>query len=108
MEEKTEPAAEPTLTQPQTQQPLAPHRGTLILILGILSIVCCFICGIVAWVIGNNDLKQMAAGTMDPSGEGMTKAGKICGIIGIAIQIVGFVIWLIIAFLVGASAVSMQ
>jgi len=77
----------PAETPPQSQQPLAPHRGVLILILGIVSIACCFICGIIAWVMGNNDLKQMAAGTMDRTGEGLTKAGKICGIVGIAIQI---------------------
>ena len=63
--------------------------------LGILSIVCCFICGIVAWVMGNNDLRQMTAGTMDPSGRGLTKAGKICGIVGIVLQIVWLVLWLL-------------
>lgn len=89
MEEQPQsPPVTPTEAPPQTQQPLAPHRGVLILILGILSIVCCFICGIIAWVMGNNDLKEIAAGRMDPAGEGMTKAGKICGIVGIAIQIV--------------------
>lgn len=112
MEEQTQPPpVTPTEAQPVTQQPLAPHRGTLILILGILSLVCCLICGIIAWVMGNNDLKQMSAGKMDPSGEGMTKAGKICGIVGIAIQIVGIVlmvIWLILVFLIGASAVATQ
>ena len=109
MEEQTQsPPVTPTEAQPVAQQPLAAHRGTLILILGILSLVCCFICGIIAWVLGNNDLKQMAAGRMDPSGEGLTKAGKICGIVGVAIQIVCFVIWLLIAILAGASAVVSQ
>ncbi|MGB2808567.1 MAG: hypothetical protein WBC22_12560, partial [Sedimentisphaerales bacterium] len=105
------PPVTPTETPPQSQQPLTPHRGTLILVLGILGLVCCIICGIIAWVMGNNDLKQMAAGTMDRSGEGLTKAGKICGIIGVAMQIVGIVllvIWLILVFLVGASAVVSQ
>lgn len=112
MEEQTQsPPVTPTEAQPVTQKPLAPHRGVLILILGILSIFCCLICGIVAWVMGNNDLRQMTAGTMDPSGRGLTNAGKICGIVGIAIQIVGIVllvIWLILVFLVSASVVSTQ
>ena len=56
----------------QTEMPLKPHRGVLILVLGILGIVCCFICGIIAWVMGNGDLREMAAGTMDPSGQGLT------------------------------------
>ncbi len=96
MEEQTQsPPVTPTEAQPVTQQPLAPHRGTLILVLGILSIVCCFICGIVAWVMGNNDLKQMAAGRMDPAGRGLTNAGKICGIVGIVVQLVLLVLWLL-------------
>ncbi|MDP6795943.1 MAG: GYF domain-containing protein [Verrucomicrobiota bacterium] len=61
----------------------APHRGALILTFGILSIVCtCFPFGIAAWIMGNNDMQQIESGMMDPSGKGITNAGKICGIIG--------------------------
>ena len=95
MEEQSQGPTETVEVQPVAQQPLTPHRGVLILVLGILSIVCCFICGIVAWVMGNNDLKQMAAGTMDRSGEGLTKAGKICGIVGIVVQLVLLVLQLL-------------
>jgi hypothetical protein len=72
---------------------LQPHRGVLILILGILGIVCCFICGIVAWVMGNTDLQAMAAGQMDPAGEGMTKAGKICGMVGVGLAVLTILIY---------------
>jgi len=49
---------------------MKPHRGTLILVLGIVSIfVCGIILGPIAWVMGNNDLREMSAGTMDPSGK---------------------------------------
>lgn len=96
MDEQTQsPPVTPVEAQPVSQQPLAPHRGVLILVLGILSIVCCFICGIIAWVLANGDLKEMAAGRMDPSGEGMTKAGKICGIVGIALQLLGIILQLL-------------
>jgi len=37
--------------------------------------------GPVAWVMGNNDLAAMRAGRMDRSGEGLTQAGRILGII---------------------------
>jgi uncharacterized membrane protein len=67
---------------------LKPHRGTMILVFGILGFVICFIFGIVAWVMGNNDLRQMQAGTMDPSGEGLTRAGKIVGMIAAILNIV--------------------
>jgi hypothetical protein len=85
-----------------TEQPLRPHRGGVILTLGILGIVCCFICGIIAWVMGNNDLREMAAGRMDRSGEGLTQAGKICGIIGVILWIVTLVIQ-VIAMILGVG-----
>jgi len=67
--------------------PLQPHRGTLILILGIASFFCCPLIGIAAWVMGNSDLKAMAEGRMDPAGEGLTKAGKIIGIVTLALGV---------------------
>ena len=79
MEEQAQPPSAPTETQPVTQQPLRPHRGGVVLALGILGLVVCFILGIIAWVMGNKDLREIDAGTMDPSGRGLTKAGKICG-----------------------------
>jgi len=60
------------------------HRGAMVLTLGILSLVICplQVLGPVAWTMGNNDLAAMRSGRMDPSGEGITQAGRICGIIG--------------------------
>jgi predicted Zn finger-like uncharacterized protein len=58
------------------------HRGTLILTLGILSFFFAWpILGIIAWVMGANDLKEMRAGRMDPEGESQTNTGRICGMI---------------------------
>jgi len=71
---------------------MKPHRGTLILVLGILGLVVCGPVGIAAWVMGNADLKEMDAGTMDPSGRGTTQAGKICGMIACILMILGLVI----------------
>ena len=70
---------------------LAPHRGTLILVLGIVGLVVNFfgIPGAIAWYLANQDLPQMASGRMDPAGQGMTQAGKVCGIIGVAMGILG-------------------
>jgi hypothetical protein len=69
---------------PPPPQPVEPHRGPVVLALGIVGIVACFICGIIAWVMGNHDLEQMRAGRMDPAGRGLTQAGRICGIISVA------------------------
>ena len=75
------------------------HRGTLVLILGILSLICCGLLGIPAWIMGNSDLKEMSVGTMDSSGQGITNAGKICGIVGTilgALQLLALLVYALI------------
>ncbi len=70
-----------------------PHRGTLVLVMGILGIACCGVFGIVAWVLGSQDLREIDAGRMDPSGRGLTQAGRIIGMITTILMIVGMVIY---------------
>lgn len=99
---------------PPTQSagiPLAPHRGTVILTLGILGIVPCFICGIIAWVMANNDLREMKAGRMDPEGMQFTQAGKICGMVGVLLTAASFAIQILVfgcmaVFMVTAGAAA--
>ena len=74
---------------------MKPHRGTLILVLGILSLVVCAPLGIAAWIMGNGDLKEIDAGTMDPSGRSLVSAGRICGMIGtilLGLSIIAFIL----------------
>jgi len=61
---------------------VAPHRGTMILVLGILGLVACGPLGIAAWIMGKNDLAAIKAGRMDPAGKDMTQIGYILGIVG--------------------------
>jgi hypothetical protein len=66
-----------------------PHRGSAVLTLGILSLVVCGpILGPIAWIMGNNDLQEMQAGRMDSSGEGITQAGRIIGMVATILSIV--------------------
>ena len=75
----------------------------MILIFGILGLVgICWPLGIVAWVMGNGDLKEMDAGAMDPSGRSMTNAGRICGMIGTILLII-LVVVLIALFGLGLT-----
>ncbi len=85
---------------------LRPHRGTAVLVLGILGLVVCVICGIIAWSMGSADLKEMDAGRMDPSGRGMTQAGKICGMISCILLLVGVGIWVLLMVLGFAGAMA--
>jgi hypothetical protein len=83
---------------------MKPHRGTLILVLGILTFVFCGIfTALPAWIMGNKDLKEMDAGTMDPSGRSLTNAGRILGMIGTILTVVGAVIAVVLV-LMGALA----
>ncbi|MAG94650.1 MAG: hypothetical protein CMJ48_13025 [Planctomycetaceae bacterium] len=77
---------------------MQPNRGGLILAFGILSWFTCPVLGIVAWVMGNGDLREMRAGRMDPSGEGLATAGKILGMVSAILTGVGILCW--IAFFV--------
>ena len=74
------------------------HRGVFILVLGIMSLICCHPLGIAPWVMANEDLARMDRGQMDSSGRGLTQAGKVCSIIAlglIALRIVQFVLVLV-------------
>ncbi len=72
---------------PYYQSGHEPHRGPLILVLGIIGIVMVSFLGIFAWVMGKKDLAKMDAGRMDPEGRGLTMAGMICGIVATVIFI---------------------
>ncbi|MDA1194233.1 MAG: hypothetical protein O2894_03540 [Planctomycetota bacterium] len=88
----------------RTRRSQLPHRGALVLTFGILGLVCCIIFGILAWVWGNEDLRRMKAGEMDREGQGLTEAGRICGIIGVALNIVGIIGYAIVfALALGSS-----
>ncbi|HET6572856.1 MAG TPA: hypothetical protein VFG68_04580, partial [Fimbriiglobus sp.] len=89
-----------------------PHRGGMILAFGIISLVICqmgigIVFGILAWVMGNSDLKGMADGEVDPEGKQLTQVGRILGIVGTAL---GAVYMLVIAayFVVVFAAIAVM
>jgi hypothetical protein len=81
-------------------------NATAVLVLGILSIVVCFICGIIAFVISNKDMALYRANPelYSISSYNNIKAGRICAIIGIALQAVGLIVYIIfIAFFISMA-----
>ena len=86
------------MTEPPEQERYqAPHRGAMILVFGILGILgWCIIFSILAWVMGNTDLAEIDAGRMDPSGRGLTNAGRILGMIACILAISAVVILLLV------------
>jgi hypothetical protein len=81
-------------------------NGTAVLVLGILSIVICFVCGIIALVLSNKDMALYRAnpGQYSISSYNNIKAGRICAIIGIALQVLGLIVYIIfIAFFISMA-----
>lgn len=72
---------------------LKPHRGAIILALGILGVGVCQLFGIAAWVMGNNDLREMERGYMDPTGRDLTNTGRILGMVATGLMITSFIIF---------------
>ncbi|MDH3746105.1 MAG: DUF4190 domain-containing protein [Acidobacteriota bacterium] len=77
------------------------NRPVISLVLGILGILCCALCGPVAWFVAKQELNAIAAGHAPAAGEGMAKAGLILGIIG-TVLLVFSLLWI---FLFGGMAV---
>ncbi|WDI45023.1 hypothetical protein [Bremerella sp. P1] len=85
---------------------MKPHRGVLILVLGILGIMACCFCAPVAWYMGSQDLAEIDAGRMDPEGRQMTQIGMILGIIGIVLGVIAIIIPIFFILLTGGFAVA--
>ena len=91
----------PAATGSQSLGYVAPHRGGLVLVLGLLGFVgTCPIFSFLAWIMGSNDLREMRAGRMDKSGESATIAGMIFGMIISILWIVAGVVLSIVALIV--------
>lgn len=93
--------------QLQPQQPLP--NATMILVLGILSIVVCFITGIIALVMAKKEteLYNNNPGVYSESSFSSVKAGKICSIIGLILWGIGILVYVaIIAFFVSAAGAA--
>ena len=64
-----------------------PHRGSLVLVMGLLSWLSCGIFGVVAWYLGKQDLKRIRAGIMDRSGFELTRAGYWLGLASVLLHL---------------------
>jgi hypothetical protein len=77
---------------------IVPHRGGLILVLGILGwVFTCPVLAVAAWVMGVSDLREMRYGRMDPSGMGLTQAGQILGMVCTLLWLGGLLVLLFAA-----------
>lgn len=82
--------------------PVDHPKGTMILVLGILSLICsCSPLGIAAWLMGNTALKEIDAQPGRYGNRQLVQIGRILGIVAVVLMVIG-IIWL---FLLGGFAV---
>lgn len=74
--------------------PVDHPKGTTIIVLGVLSLVCCSPLGIVAWVMGNGALKEIDANPGAYRNRQLVQIGRILGIIGVVFLVLS-VVWLL-------------
>lgn len=90
-------------------------NATLVLVMGILSIIgCCFyglpglIFGIVAIIFGRKDKKLHASSPDEYTGIGNVNAGYIMGIIGVVLSILYIILFAVILSMFGWDAITNQ
>jgi hypothetical protein len=79
-------------------------EGTTVLVLGVLSLVVCQFLGPVAWIMGNNVIKEIDANPGAYTNRGSVQAGRICGIISSCLIIATVVIIAVTLLAVGAAS----
>jgi hypothetical protein len=83
--------------------PVDHPRGITILVLGILSVVCCSPLGIAAWLMGNTALREIDAEPGRYGNRQIVQIGRILGIIGVVLLALS-IIWII--FFGGLAMIS--
>ncbi len=98
------------MQQPQVSTPVQPEKAsskaTTALVLGIIGLVCCNICGPFAWYIGAAEMKLIKAGQSSQAGKNFAQIGMILGIIGTAFLVLGIIFGIIWFFFFGMMAAS--
>jgi len=81
-------------------------QGTIVLILGILSIVVCGVTGPFAWSMGRKALREIDSSGQPYSNRGQVQAGMITGIVGTVFLVLGLLYLIFVLFIFGAAATS--
>ena len=81
---------------------------TLILVLGILSIVCIPLLGPVAWIMGNKALQELDQGFGYLKSRGLVVAGRILGIIGTVLLVLSCIYVIFMFAFFGTMAATQQ
>lgn len=100
-------------TVTQTGEAALPNSGKAIasLVLGIVSIPTCIVyglpalvCGILAVIFHKQAMEQMITGQRNSNSAGMSKAGMICGYVGIGLGITYLVLLVVVIIIAQMNA----
>ena len=97
----------PYYSQPGYPPPAGPVRqssGTMPLVLGIIALLCCQLCGPFAWYFGRKEVKAIRAGQATPEGQATAMTGMILGIVATVLGIIGFVVTVLYLVVFGGLA----
>ncbi|MFE9579162.1 DUF4190 domain-containing protein [Nocardia sp. NPDC006044] len=102
------PPQQPPYGYPAYGPPQEHPQATMILILGILSLVFCQIIGPVAWVMGKRALNEIDASGGALGGRSNVMVGYVCGIIASALIIISilFIVLFVVLGVVGVWSSS--
>ena len=92
---------------PQSSAYQAPHRGSTLITLAIVGFMLCFPVSIAAYFMADKDLKEIKAGRMDRSGEGLTQAAKIVALVHMVIVACVILLYCVVA-MVAVGAAELQ
>jgi hypothetical protein len=76
--------------------------GTTVLVLGILGVTVCGCCAPFAWIMGNKALAAIDAGRANPIERGNANIGRILGMVGTGLTVVGLLGYIVLMALGGA------
>jgi uncharacterized membrane protein YjgN (DUF898 family) len=71
-------------------------EAVTVLVLGILGLVVCGLCAPIAWVKGNRVVAEIDASHGQLGGRGTANAGRICGMVGTLVMVVGLAFGLVV------------
>lgn len=91
--------------QPANQYPES-SNALLALILSIANFIVCPVLSPIAWVIASKELRAIDAGRRDPAKRDQANAGRILGIIGTVLLVLGVVFLFFIIVIAVASSSS--
>jgi hypothetical protein len=93
--EQRPPAAAPTYAAGPYAVAAGPRTNTMAILSLVLSLVSCGVGSIAAVILGHMAKRQIAESGGMETGEGLATAGLIIGYIGLALTVVGVVVWAI-------------